>query len=84
MVGLTDVLNSISEGKSNRFSIQRQEVIDLNVALEGGNQKGVVSIYTGSKYAQFHGEFTQIALTIPSLQFLIQYLDQEGYKTNLD
>lgn len=83
MVELSDVLNRISKENPNRINIRRQEVVD--VAFENDRGKGIiVSIYTSSKYAQFHDEFAQIAPTIQELQPLIQYLDQEGYRTNLD
>lgn len=83
MVELSDVLNNIKQGNANRISIDRQEVV--NVTFENDKGKGIiVSIYTGSKYAQFHDEFVQTATTIQELQPLIQYLDTEGYRTNLD
>lgn len=40
--------------------------------------KQIVSIFFDDKYLQFHDEFTQIGITMPVMDFLIE----EGYNSN--
>ena len=74
-----EVLRKIFEGDPNNVQIRKEEVID--VVYDSGP---VVSIYTGSKHASFHDEFTQIAPGIPVLRTLIERLEAEGYSMNID
>ena len=74
-----DSVRKIFEGDPNNPTIEAEEVIE--VVYQGGP---VVSIYTKSKYAQFHDEFSQIGPDIPVLKKLIGELEAEGYRLNLD
>lgn len=94
---LGKILEDLDENPENEIS--SQVVITLlntvksphSVTSMGGGEPDenskklpVFTLYVSNKYAQFHNEFTQIAYNAESLKPLIKYLENNGWKTNLD
>ena len=49
-----------------------------------GRDENIVSINELRKYATFYSPYHQIAPTIPELRPLVDYLNKNGFRTNLD
>ncbi len=76
---LEDVLNKL-------YNQSRMKEL---IALTNGNkgekkEELVVTIYDGVKCAEFHNGFIQKARSMRELKPLLDYLNNHGYKTNLD
>jgi len=97
-MNIDEKLNLIIEEllKNPRNSQSQQIVIDITHTLKEKvtttcigplpetKKMGMVTLYLGDKYAQFHEEFTQTADTNPELKPLIDYVTKRGWRNNLD
>ena len=57
--------------------------VDEAIHIDMGDREEIVSLYPVQKKAVFHDEYVQTVLDIPKLKPLLDYLEREGYSTNL-
>lgn len=68
-----------------KFTINpHNKIIQEDIIHLENNGNPVVTIYTSNKRAEFHDEYSQIALDIPELRPVVDALFKEGYSMNLD
>jgi maltoporin len=73
--------------KNSNNKSSSQEVITLYNNQPSGDgliSRPVVRLYLEDKYAEFFEEYTQIANSIEELKPIIEYIDHNGFATNLD
>lgn len=70
---LENIINEINENLSKKL-----------VGWKNNENELFVVFYDNTKYAEFQGEFGRKARSIIELKPLLDYLDSNGYKTNLD
>ncbi len=78
MKELKNLLDNLEKDNSNN-KIQKQEIFKVF-----NGEHVIVTIYPSDKYAKFHDEYTQTALSIEEFKPLIRYLEKENYEMNLD
>ena len=91
--GLEKELTAILKNTRNTLEIQGMLTIYHKVKSKGmitsffpieDEKIPVADLFLKDKYARFHGEFTQTALTNPELKPLVDYLMNSGWDTNFD
>lgn len=60
-------------------NIEREEVLHIS----GGNGGHIVSVHVKEKYAEFNDDLTEAIFMDPAARPLLEYLEREGYRTNL-
>lgn len=91
---LEKAVGEVLNNPRNSFDIQGILTISHDITSKGSFITGVgkiekdnttvVELYLNDKYAQFHGEFAQTASLNPELKPLMDYLNKNGWNTNLE